>query len=305
MSKLLQYMGLVGRNPTVKKTVVDCCKKWDLSDLVKCDTSNSLNLVFECQIKNRGKGILKLFGNTAELKRETDAMNIFQGNGCVELIHCDSDGGVMLRSFAQGELLSKKFPKNDFQATKIVARVIKQLHTNNSLDKFECSDSFEYLDDFALSVEREGKLPASYIGRALSYYYALTSAQKHYKVLHGDLHHKNIIFSENGIAVAIDPKGVVGDPLYEIAAFLRNPMPELSIVNSPDLIVANRVKIFSQFFGVNRSDILKWSYFGSVLAAEWSISDSQPYEHWVNCADIFYNQINEIELAGHEEYIQE
>ena len=55
-------------------------------------------------------------------------------------------------------------------------------------------------------------------------------------LLHGDLHHDNILqngddearhsFSDGGWLV-IDPKGVIGESAYEVAAFIRNPMPEL------------------------------------------------------------------------------
>lgn len=45
-------------------------------------------------------------------------------------------------------------------------------------------------------------------------------------MLHVDLHHDNILQNGNEWLV-IDPKGVVGEPAYEVAAFIHNPMPEL------------------------------------------------------------------------------
>ena len=52
------------------------------------------------------------------------------------------------------------------------------------------------------------------------------------RLLHGDLHHFNVL--RNGAEwVAIDPEGVTGDPAYECAAFLRNPVPALG--DDPDL----------------------------------------------------------------------
>ena len=41
-------------------------------------------------------------------------------------------------------------------------------------------------------------------------------------LLHGDLHHYNILAAERQPWLAIDPKGVVGDPVYETGVFLYN-----------------------------------------------------------------------------------
>ena len=41
-------------------------------------------------------------------------------------------------------------------------------------------------------------------------------------LLHGDLHHQNILFNENKGWKAIDPKGIIGVPVMELARFLDN-----------------------------------------------------------------------------------
>ena len=42
-------------------------------------------------------------------------------------------------------------------------------------------------------------------------------------VLHGDLHHYNILAATREQSLAIDPQGVIGEPEYEVGALLRNP----------------------------------------------------------------------------------
>lgn len=51
-----------------------------------------------------------------------------------------------------------------------------------------------------------------------------TSNPDHDVLLHGDLHHENILLNE-GQWVMIDAKGVFGDRAFEGAAFMRNPIP--------------------------------------------------------------------------------
>lgn len=41
-------------------------------------------------------------------------------------------------------------------------------------------------------------------------------------LLHGDFHHDNILLSNNGDYVIIDPKGVIGDPVFDIPRFILN-----------------------------------------------------------------------------------
>ncbi|RYG35489.1 hypothetical protein EON81_12580 [bacterium] len=62
------------------------------------------------------------------------------------------------------------------------------------------------------------------------------------QLLHGDLHHYNILLHGDDW-VAIDPEGMLGDPAYEAAAFLRNPIDRL--VGIEDLVGLTRQRIYS------------------------------------------------------------
>ena len=42
--------------------------------------------------------------------------------------------------------------------------------------------------------------------------------------MHGDFHHHNILSSRRGW-LAIDPKPMLGEPEYDVASFLWNPLP--------------------------------------------------------------------------------
>src|SRR6266567_3540278 len=46
-------------------------------------------------------------------------------------------------------------------------------------------------------------------------------------LVHGDLHHDNVLSSARAGWLAIDPKGVAAEPAYETAAMLRNPRSKL------------------------------------------------------------------------------
>jgi hypothetical protein len=79
--------------------------------------------------------------------------------------------------------------------------------------------------------------------------------------LHGDLHHYNILRGQDGWRI-IDPKGVVGDPAYEAAAFIRNPIE--TIGSEPDLSgsLRRRIHHLASRLQVAPARIWGWSLVG-------------------------------------------
>ncbi len=63
-------------------------------------------------------------------------------------------------------------------------------------------------------------------------------------MLHGDLHHDNILQNGN-YWVVIDPKGLIGEPAYEVSSFIRNSIPELLNHADAPNIIHNRVTRFA------------------------------------------------------------
>ena len=103
-------------------------------------------------------------------------------------------------------------------------------------------------------------------------------------LLHGDLHHENIISAVRDPWLAIDPKGVVGEAEYEVGAFLRN---RLFLGPRPERLLARRVDQFVEELGFDRERVLGWSLAQAVLAACWSFEDSgQLWDEAIACAEL-------------------
>jgi len=92
----------------------------------------------------------------------------------------------------------------------------------------------------------------------------LAESQRTRCLLHGDLHQANILFDDQRGWLAIDPKGVVGEPAYEFGAMLRNPKVELA---------KRRVAIIAERLGLDRKRVEAWAYAQAVLSAVWCIED--------------------------------
>ena len=100
----------------------------------------------------------------------------------------------------------------------------------------------------------------------------LLSMQQPTRLLHGDLHHDNVVLDAARGWLAIDPKGVIGEPAYEVGAALRNPAGDPRWFAVPS-ILDRRARIFAERLGLDVPRILAWGYAQAVLAAVWAIED--------------------------------
>jgi streptomycin 6-kinase len=99
--------------------------------------------------------------------------------------------------------------------------------------------------------------------------------------LHGDLHHDNILSSDRGW-LAIDPKGVLGDPAYDLANVFINPIKANNMAADPQRIAA-RADILSQRLNYPRKRILGWAASHAALSACWDLADGQPITGLLAC----------------------
>lgn len=63
-------------------------------------------------------------------------------------------------------------------------------------------------------------------------------------MLHGDLHHHNILQEADDWFV-IDDNGVMGEAAYKVTPFIRNPIPELLNHTDASNIIHNRITRFA------------------------------------------------------------
>jgi streptomycin 6-kinase len=132
-----------------------------------------------------------------------------------------------------------------------------------------------------------GPLPRALVEEAESLFADLLASQAAPVLLHGDLHHDNILSATRAPWLAIDPKGVIGEPAYEVGALLRNWQPTLFAMPDPARATARRVDQLAEALGIDRARIRGWGVAQAVLSAWWSIEDSgYGWEDTVACAEL-------------------
>jgi streptomycin 6-kinase len=120
-------------------------------------------------------------------------------------------------------------------------------------------------------------LTPSLLDRGESIFREMVASQGRLYLLHGDLHHDNILSDTRHGWVVIDPKGVIGESAFETAASIRNPMDFFPFQADP-MFMSRRVDIFAERLSMDRKRILSWFATQQVLSTCWQVEDGEPEE---------------------------
>lgn len=203
--------------------------------------------------------ILKIGMNGKALTKEASCLKTFEKHAVAEVIAHD-DNMIIMQRAVPGNTLKDNFPDNDIDATKILCASIKELHKASIPE----SHNFLSLSELFKTLDQKLDIPDEILSKAKHLRDKLLSTTKKEILLHGDLHHDNIL--KNGDSwLVIDPKGFIGDPAFEPAAYLCNPIPELLQENKPCEIIENRINICSAELDIDSRRIADWLYAKSPI----------------------------------------
>ncbi len=222
--------------------------------------------------------ILKCSFDIEVLQREAKALKTFAEYGAVNIL-AEDKGMLILERVIPGGSLKSYFWERDEEAIRIVCNLTRRLH----LAPLPKAGSFLHIKNWLLPLDKEWNIPTHYLHRARRLRDDLLSTSGPDVLLHGDLHHDNILFSANKSDqhdhaknwLIIDPKGVIGEEAYEVAAFIRNPIPELIALEMAPSIINNRINIFAEILEIPTRRILDWCFVQAVLSLVWSIEDHE------------------------------
>lgn len=225
--------------------------------------------------------ILKLGLDNEALAREAFALKCFAGCGAVKVLSED-DGMLLLQRAVPGISLKSYFPNSEQESVKIACEVMKKLHKAN----IPVAHNFPHIKDWLKALDKDWNIPNHYLQKARKLRDELLQTAKPDVLLHGDLHHDNIL--QNGdYWVVIDPKGVIGEPAYEVAAFIRNPIPELLTHDDAPNIIHNRVIRFAELLGIPAKRIHDWCFVQGVLSWVWAIEDDCDASYFQQLTKVF------------------
>jgi streptomycin 6-kinase len=251
-----------------------CSERWNIT-IDEPFQSLTYNYVAPAMRRDGTRAIIKASPPGGEFAIQSAALRLFDGHSMTQLLECDNENDVMLlERLLPGTTLRDM--ADDERATSIAASVMKQLWCPVPADH-----PFPTVQDWGKGFKRLrqfynggcGPFPRKLLEEAETLFAELSASMAEPVLLHGDLHHDNILAAQREPWLAIDPKGLVGEPAYETGAWLRNWLPDLLRQPQPERTLARRVDQFAAELGFDRARIRGWGLAQAVLSEWWTIED--------------------------------
>lgn len=261
------------------KLVKKIAAVWNLTDL---QPVNELNYHYVLSgFQRKWPIILKLSPENRNLKKEALALKLLFQCGAVNVLN-EMDGALLLERAIPGYSLKSYFPNRDTEATEILCKVIHKLHRA----PLPQNGAFPHIGDWLKSLDKDWNIPTRYLKKARALKKQLLETASPSVLLHGDLHHENILANGNDWVV-IDPQGVLGEPAYEVGAFMRNPMQDLFITPNAVNFIKNRASICADLLMLDQERIIAWSFVRTVLGYIWCLEGNIDPQDFKNLTEFF------------------
>lgn len=288
--------------------VAELARTWSLADVAPVSVGPG-STVFRAR-RGSEPVFVKVSDAPHARRREALALQWWQGQGAAALLESDDSGALLIEAVAPGTTVMDH-AVDDGVATRLIAETILALQSATDADAATADAAADDLTAPAagpgtasagqparnlpdlpgigslgseltgISVpefEREATLAgvprgAALLEAATELLAHLVATTGEVAVLHGDLHHRNVLLDEDDRPVAIDPHGWVGDPCMEPASLLANPRELLALAPDPLGLTLRRVDTITEVTGLDRERVLQWGLVAGVVAEAWALAD--------------------------------
>jgi streptomycin 6-kinase len=227
--------------------------------------------------------VLKLLPPGSDEWRSGEVLAHWDGRGAVRLLE-QAPGAVLIERATPGDDLSSVVQAGDDEAATLILCEVMALLNRPPPG----GARFRTIADWGRGFERNRAaavalgVEAGLIDQAQALFHRLCETQAGPIVLHGDLQHYNVLRDATRGWLAIDPKGILGEPVYETGAMLRNPVANPQLC-ADSAIVDRRARTMCGRLGYPYERVIGWCFSQWLLAVLWAIQDGLPYERsWLD-----------------------
>ncbi|MGL4286160.1 MAG: aminoglycoside phosphotransferase family protein [Phreatobacter sp.] len=192
----------------------------------------------------------------------------WDGDGAARVFAHDDHALLMERATGDERLAALVRAGHDDAASRIICTAAARLHSprRQSLPKLVGLD--HWFRELGHAAQHGGL-----IAQAAAAARRLLSEPRDPVVLHGDIHHGNILdFGPRGW-LAIDPKGLFGERDFDFVNLFRNPDEATAL--SPGRF-ARQLAVVTEAAGLQANRLLQWILAFTGLSAVWQIGDGEP-----------------------------
>lgn len=239
-----EIFGEKGKNwiANLPQTTEALCKYWKLANFEPVN-----NLTFNYIVKafvRTNPVIVKIICDEKSYREEQAAIDYFQRMGCARFIDSnDTHHALLLERAIPGMSLKSLYPAEAEFVISVYAATASKLHHK----ALASAEHLLHIREWLQSIDRvaPGFIPEPLLEKAKQLKHSLLTSANSEVFLHGDLHLDNVL-QHGSEWIVIDPKGIVGEPEFEIVAFDFIHQKEMRSPDEVKLILEDRVRLLAQ-----------------------------------------------------------
>jgi streptomycin 6-kinase len=253
-----------------------CRQRWNLTGASPVVyQSNASHYLAQARLSSGTPVVVKVHAPTEEFLQEVEALRLCAGRGMVHLLDADtSNQALLLEHLSPGTPLSQV--ADDEQAISLAATVMRYVWR-----PVPSEQPFPSLIDWGrgfLHLRQHyeggsGPFPALLLEEAETLLAGLSASMTQRVLLHGDLHRENILAAQREPWLAIDPKGVIGEPAYETSGLVCYHLPDKLASLEAMRLLARRIDQLAEELDLDRTRVRNWALVQAVMSAWWIIED--------------------------------
>ena len=276
---------------SLPEILAHCAERWHLA-IFEPFPNLSYHYAAPARRADGTPAVVKVDSPTGEFAKELAALRLFQDGCMARLLEADEEREVvLLERLLPGTPLASLVPEEDERATSIMVGVMKRVWR-----PVPAQHPFPTVEDWGSGLNQlnaqyqggYGPFEPRLVEEARALFTELSTSCPRHLLLHGDMHHDNILLAGNTWR-AIDAKGVVGDPGYDVGAMFYNPIGWLAGVSDPRKMLARRVDQLAEELEMDRERIRGWGLAQCILSAWWDVEDNphaEPSPETLVCAEM-------------------
>jgi len=220
-------------------------------------------------VRHDGRPAMLKIAGSPEERIGGALMAWYDGEGAARVLAFDSEAILLERAMGARSLAAMARGGEDEAATGILCRTLARLHAPRErpapASLVPLTVWFRALAPGA--ARHGGVLELSAATAAV-----LLATPRDERVLHGDLHHDNVLDGGARGWLAIDPKGLIGERGFDYANIVCN--PDIATATAPGRF-ARRARLIAAEAGLERERLLQWILAYAGLSASWTLGGGE------------------------------
>jgi len=192
---------------------------WELHQMELVPSISHNNLIFYAVSEKYGDVLFKILLDKG-FDHEISALKLFQGRKFVSLYESSlTDQVYLMEKITPGVTLFEETTRDE--RIQIISNIFQGLHPDAPVNQaFPSYFDWFKSGEIGTRTRRDCDLFRPYLEKAEKTILHINENNPHQFLLHGDLHHENILKNDAGEYQVIDPKGVVGNPVFDLSRFI-------------------------------------------------------------------------------------